>query len=331
VERAAVKLPPQTPEPRPTSWAAACGPATRIDLSGAGGLTQFGAWIETLPPGSRSSTRHWHSAEDEMLVVQSGRATVIDDDGPHDLGPGDAACWPHGVANGHHAANLSDSDVTWLVIGARVADDLCTYPDTGETLHRGPIRWTRRDAAGRVIDDGDTPAHLRDLPAVWGTPVTDRPQPIQRADTAPWQDEPDPVHPVIGRGTGPYRTRLISDPGGLSQFGAFIEELPPGSCSGHRHWHTSEDEMVMMLSGEVVLVEETETPLHAGDVACWPAGVPVAHRMDNRSAAPARYLVIGTRLDRDAVHYADHDLVTTKDGPRRLYRRRDGTLLQKVP
>ncbi|WP_431286740.1 4Fe-4S binding protein [Roseateles chitinivorans] len=32
-----------------------------------GGLTQFGAFIEVLQPGCRSSIKHWHSAEDEMV------------------------------------------------------------------------------------------------------------------------------------------------------------------------------------------------------------------------------------------------------------------------
>lgn len=137
--------------------------------------------------------------------------------------------------------------------------------------------------------------------------------------------EDDAAHPILGGGLGPYRYQLLSDPGGLTQFGAFIEELPPGSTSGRRHWHESEDEMIVMLSGEVVLVEEGETPLHPGDVACWPAGAPVGHRLDNRSAVPARYLVIGTRNARDIIHYTDHDLITHKDGQTRRYLHRDGT------
>jgi uncharacterized cupin superfamily protein len=141
----------------------------------------------------------------------------------------------------------------------------------------------------------------------------------------PWVDETAYVHPVIGEHPGPYRYQLMSDPGGLTQFGAFLEELPPGSRSGHRHWHEAEDEMIWMIEGEVVLVEETETILRAGDVATWPAGNPVGHRLDNRSDAPARYLVIGTRKDRDRIHYTDHDLVTEKDGTTRRYLRRDGT------
>lgn len=140
-----------------------------------------------------------------------------------------------------------------------------------------------------------------------------------------WVSETTYTHPVIGAHPGPYRYQLLSDPGGLTQFGAFLEELPPGSRSGHRHWHEAEDEMILMLAGEVVLVEDQETLLRAGDVACWPAGHPVGHRLDNRSDAPARYLVIGSRRPRDRIHYTDYDLITEKDGPARRYLRRDGT------
>jgi len=148
---------------------------------------------------------------------------------------------------------------------------------------------------------------------------------MPKVDLPPFVTEDDSIHPVLGGGIGPYRYQLISDPGGLSQFGAFIEELPPGSTSGRRHWHESEDEMILMLSGEAVLVEEDETPLLPGDAACWPAGMPVGHRIDNRSDRPVRYLVIGTRQAQDIIHYTDHDLITIKDGPHRRYLRRDGT------
>lgn len=141
----------------------------------------------------------------------------------------------------------------------------------------------------------------------------------------PFQIEPDTIHPILGGGIGPYSYQLLSDPGGLTQFGAFIEDLPPGSTSGRRHWHEAEDKMIVMLSGTVILVEDQETPLTAGDTAAWPAGHPIGHRLDNRSDQPARYLVIGTRAPRDIIHYTDHDLITHKDGPSRRYLHRDGT------
>lgn len=101
--------------------------------------------------------------------------------------------------------------------------------------------------------------------------------------------------------------------------------LPPGSRSGHRHWHEAEDEMVYMLTGNVLLVEDTEALLHAGDAAYWPSGRQVRHGPDNRSDARATYLVIGTRHQRDIIHYTDQDLITHKGDPARRYLRRDST------
>ena len=51
----------------------------RLDFSDAGGLTQYGAYVETLQPGARPLDRHWHENEDEFLYMLSGEATVIDE------------------------------------------------------------------------------------------------------------------------------------------------------------------------------------------------------------------------------------------------------------
>ena len=89
--------------------------------------------------------------------------------------------------------------------------------------------------------------------------------------------------------------------------------------------------MVYLLSGEVALVEDTETPSRAGDAACWAAEHPVGHRIDNRSGAPATHLLIGTRHQRDAIHCTDHNLTTHKDGTARRCLRRDGTEYEGKP
>ena len=143
------------------------------------------------------------------------------------------------------------------------------------------------------------------------------------------QGDPYSQPVITGPNPWPCPCQLLSDPGGLTQFGAFLEQLPPGSSLGHRHSHEGEDEMILMLSGEVVLVEVGETTLHPGEAVAWPdgnpAGNPVGHRLDNRSGLPARYLVIGTRARRDTIHYTDHDLVTEKDGEVRRYLHRDAS------
>ena len=103
---------------------------------------------------------------------------------------------------------------------------------------------------------------------------------------------------------GPYRAERISDTAGLTQFGALIEVLPPGSRSSHSHWHAAEDEMILMLDGTLTLTENgVATILEPGDAACWRAGEPVAHCMYNHADAPARYVVIGTRAAQDTVTY----------------------------
>jgi uncharacterized cupin superfamily protein len=300
-------------------------------LSVAGGLTQFGAYLDTLEPGAWSGARHWHSAEDEFLYLLSGTATLRDDSGMTDLLPGDAVSWPHGQPNGHHLTNRGDVPARWLIVGSRCKGDICTYPDDGRRQINAATTWRIEAADGSVLKSGDLPAELLNLSDPWGKAFDGKPLPNVIGESgAAWATD-NPTHPIMGPGPGPYGYRLLSDPGGLTQFGAFLEELPPGSSSGHRHWHEAEDEMLYLLQGHAVLVEDTETPLGPGDCACWPAGTPVGHRVDNRSDLPVRYLVVGTRLERDVIHYTDHDLVTHKDGPNRRYLRRDGSEYRRAP
>lgn len=296
-----------------------------LHLSVAGGLTQFGAYLDTLDPGAWSSHRHWHSAEDEFLFLLSGTATLRDDNGRTDVFPGDAICWRHGDPNAHHLTNRGDVPARWLIVGSRARGDVCTYPDDKRRQINFDTRWLLETYDGEVLRGGDLPAELLNLPAPWGKPYDGTPLPnILRDVQGGWPTD-NPTHPITGPGPGPYSYRLLSDPAGLTQFGAFLEELPPGSNSGHRHWHEAEDEMVYLLQGQAILVEDSETPVGPGDTLCWPAGHPTGHRIDNRSDGPVRYLVIGTRLQRDVVHYTDHDLITHKDGPSRRYLRRDGS------
>ena len=90
--------------------------------------------------------------------------------------------------------------------------------------------------------------------------------------------------------------RRLGDACGLTRFGVNLVTLPPGGQSALRHWHTLEDEFVYVLEGEVVLVtDDGEQVLRAGDCAGYPAGKPDGHHFVNRSGAPARYLEVGNR------------------------------------
>jgi uncharacterized cupin superfamily protein len=99
-------------------------------IGAAGGLSQFGANLVTLPPGAWSSQRHWHSAEDELVVMLTGTLVLVEDGGETTLGPGDIATFKAGVANGHHLQNRSAAAATFLAIGTDwPSEDECHYPD----------------------------------------------------------------------------------------------------------------------------------------------------------------------------------------------------------
>jgi len=87
-------------------------------IAPAAGLTELGASHVTLNPGAWSSQRHWHDDEDEMVIMLTGRAVLVEDDGERELGPGDVAAWPKGVTNGHHLINRSDEPSTFIAISA---------------------------------------------------------------------------------------------------------------------------------------------------------------------------------------------------------------------
>lgn len=117
----------------------------------------------------------------------------------------------------------------------------------------------------------------------------------------------------------------LGDAAGLTDFGVSLMRLEPGVWTSQRHWHSVEDEFVWVVEGEVVLVEQDgETILRAGDCAGFKAGVANGHHIQNRSDRVAVLLEVGTRRPvEDAVDYPDIDMVI--HAGESVPRRRDGT------
>lgn len=138
---------------------------------------------------------------------------------------------------------------------------------------------------------------------------------------------PSPFHEVC---SARVRKRL-GDAAGLTQFGVNFTRLAPGAWSSQRHWHTREDEFVFVLEGEVVLVtDQGEEVLRAGDCAGFKAGVANGHHLQNRSGKEAAFLEVGARLpEDDETFYPDIDLHAAKgrDG----YLHRDGRPYEERP
>jgi uncharacterized cupin superfamily protein len=100
-------------------------------LTGQWGLSQFGVNRVELPAGGWSTNRHWHSRNDELVVVISGELTVVTDDGEEVLGPGDSIGFKAGVENAHHLQNRGSAPAVYYDIGGRDAWDRSIFPDIG--------------------------------------------------------------------------------------------------------------------------------------------------------------------------------------------------------
>jgi uncharacterized cupin superfamily protein len=117
--------------------------------------------------------------------------------------------------------------------------------------------------------------------------------------------------------------RRLAPVAGLTRLGASHVTLEPGAFSSQRHWHRGQDELVVMLEGEAVLIEDAgEMVVRPGDVLAWPAGVENGHRLHNRSGEPCVFVAIsGGDRNEDSGEYPDIDMVFDAAG----YARKDGT------
>jgi uncharacterized cupin superfamily protein len=116
--------------------------------------------------------------------------------------------------------------------------------------------------------------------------------------------------------------RRLAPATGISDFGASHVTLKPGAWSAQRHWHEGEDEMVIIIAGEAVLVDDAgETPMLPGDIASFPKGDGNGHVLINRSATDCVFVAIGKPSATDC-HYPDIDMhLFNEEG----FRRKDGS------
>ena len=111
-------------------------------LAPATGLTEFGVSHVVLKPGAWSSQRHWHNGEDEFLVMLTGEAVLVEDDGRTVLRSGDCAAWPKGSSNGHHLINESGEDCSFICMsggtntGGGYSDIDMIWTTEGGFVHR---------------------------------------------------------------------------------------------------------------------------------------------------------------------------------------------------
>jgi uncharacterized cupin superfamily protein len=113
-----------------------------------------------------------------------------------------------------------------------------------------------------------------------------------------------------------WRRARIGRQAEAEKLGASLFELPPGASSFPLHVHHANEEMIVVLAGRPTLrTLDGERELSPGEVVACPTGRRGAHRIDNRSGEPARFLIVSTMIAPEVNEYPDSGKLWARDYP----------------
>jgi uncharacterized cupin superfamily protein len=98
------------------------------------GAERLGATLYEIDPGQNGSPFHLHHANEEMIIVLSGRPTLRTLDGSCVLTAGDVVACPAGRAGAHQLRNPTEDAVRVLVISTMVYPETVEMPDSQKVL-----------------------------------------------------------------------------------------------------------------------------------------------------------------------------------------------------
>src|SRR5829696_2678533 len=97
----------------------------RARIARQSGARDLGASLFEVPPGGATFPLHAHYANEELLVVLSGRPTLTGLDGSlRQLAPGDVVACPAGREGAHRVDNGTDEPVHVLIVSTMRAPEI---------------------------------------------------------------------------------------------------------------------------------------------------------------------------------------------------------------
>jgi uncharacterized cupin superfamily protein len=122
------------------------------------GSKRLGASLYELPPGEALCPYRWQTANEEMVIVLSGKPSLRTPQGWRQLDPGELVPFPRGPEGAHQVQNQSDQVARVLMLSEMNAPELVVYPDSEKAgvLSRAPgslgdedelAKWFRLDDA----------------------------------------------------------------------------------------------------------------------------------------------------------------------------------------
>lgn len=109
------------------------------------GLNAIGVHLVTIDPGYESTESHVHYHEEECVYILEGSATAIIGKQEYPVKAGDFIGYRSG-GEAHALVNNSDSPLTCLVMGQRLAHDVADYPALKKRMFRNQgLAWNLVD------------------------------------------------------------------------------------------------------------------------------------------------------------------------------------------
>jgi uncharacterized cupin superfamily protein len=114
------------------------------------GAKLVGATIYELPPGQTTFPYHYEYGCEEWLLVVTGRPTLRDPEGEHELEPGDVVCFPEGPEGAHAVTNTTDEHARIVILSTKAFPAVAVYPDSDKiglwTGNEGDDVMVRRES-----------------------------------------------------------------------------------------------------------------------------------------------------------------------------------------
>lgn len=105
----------------------------------------------------------------------------------------------------------------------------------------------------------------------------------------------------------------------------FVYDLEPGTSSSPYHYEYAEEWLLVVTGSVVVRAPDGEHALETGDLVRFPAGADGAHKVSNRSDAPARIVLFSSARVPAVSVYPDSDKIGVwpgADGDSLLFERK---------
>ena len=96
------------------------------------GSERIGLSLWDMPPGQAAYPYHYHLAEEELVIVLSGRPSLRTPDGWRELDEGDVVSFRRGEQGAHQLVNRSQETVRFLAGSTHGDPDVVLYPDSNK-------------------------------------------------------------------------------------------------------------------------------------------------------------------------------------------------------